>query len=470
MIKKSRWLLPTNTENLRMIIAQGLISTPSGFSDYYIDALKLFDGYIPFFKNEVQADVLKYVCSEEDGLTSCILECNLNILSGTCKAIVQGKVISDDINILIKKDIDILLIPAPLPLSCIKNIIFETKDSIKNFEKDAILYSNVPLQNMNLSSKVSDQKLFKTKKKMGIDYEIDTLLDMNISTDIDLDYQKVYAYGGMMANLFYFSKNGQKSHDAFMNCIIVNTKDEMKDFSFILDNLYSNELIKYPELYNSLLNTALYKKDFKEGVIEFLELAAPNIAEKMKSFEQGSDKPISEEFKDAKTMFGKILLMLFIREDSDSLIDYHLEVFSEEDFVNFAILFGIRDKFIKVPKFIKEFKNLQTFISIQMAEYAHILLDNNNIKFNFKSNNVTTIFDMLKSNRFKEYIAKELEIETCFQTIIAKSNYTVINGQPIFSGIVMPKFKLLEDNYFKSISKIKLTNYNKYIEKYLKIK
>jgi len=186
MANKNRWFMPTNTENMRMIIAQGLISSPDGFSSYYTDTLELFNGYIPFFKNKVQANILKYVCSEEEGLIPCILECNLKIISGSCKAIKQGDLIECDLNTLDENEIDILLIPAPLSISCILNIIFQDTVNLNNFKSDASLYSNVPLNNIKISSTLFDQKLFKPKNDITIDYTIDTLLNMNTSLEINL--------------------------------------------------------------------------------------------------------------------------------------------------------------------------------------------------------------------------------------------------------------------------------------------
>ena len=72
-----------------------------------------------------------------------------------------------------------------------------------------------------------------------------------------------------------------------------------------------------------------------------------------------------------KTLLGKVLLMLFHRENTEALIEYNLDIFTEEDYLTFAAIFGIRDKFIKVPKFLREFEDLQNFISVKMANYAH---------------------------------------------------------------------------------------------------
>jgi hypothetical protein len=218
------------------------------------------------------------------------------------------------------------------------------------------------------------------------------------------------------------------------------------------------------------VKAAVEADDFKEDVIAFLNSIekAHSIAQKMIDFESASDKPISEYFKEARTRYGKALLMLFVREDSDSLIDYELDIFDEHDYLVFAMLFGIRDKFIKVPKFIREFEGLQNFVTVKMANYAHRSV---NSSVSFKEPKIPlTVVNMLKNNRFKEYIAKELKMEHCFQTLIPSSDYTVKKGKPILPGIVMPKFEILEDAYFDFMSKYKLLDYNKFLKKYEKIK
>jgi len=78
--------------------------------------------------------------------------------------------------------------------------------------------------------------------------------------------------------------------------------------------------------------------------------------------------------------------------------------------------------------------------------------------------------DMLKNDRFKEYFAKELKIENCFQTVVPKSDYRVVKGKPVFEGIIMPRFEILEEKYFKVMSTQIHTEYNKYLDKYNKVK
>lgn len=482
MAKENRWFLPTNTDNLRMIIAQGLMTNPKGFSKYYTDTLEIFNGYIPLFKNKIQQNILKYVCSETEGLTPCILEFNVNVISGSCKAISRGELIDCNMKDIDEDNIDIVLIPAPLPISCISKVILQNIDIVKTFENDANLYSNVPIHDINITSASSDHKLFKEKIDMTSDYQIDTLKNLNIPSVIDLNYDKVYAYGGLLANLFYYAKNGKMSNDVFLECTKESKKESIEDYSLILNYFHATDSNVVEDninqqLYKGLLDKAIHCKDFKEGIIDFLEsdTRTITIANKLKTFESMSDKPISEEFEEATTLLGKTLLMLFIREDSDALMDYHLELFSEKDYLNFAMIFGIRDKFIKVPKFVKEFENLQNFVSTKMAIYAHKQLKSD-INIDIKRKNVMTLFEMLKKNSFKIWFAKTLEIEACFKSKlkIPNGNYelkgTSTGFQIIFDGIVaVPTAEIIEDKYFKFISKSKMLDYNKYLMNYKKI-
>lgn len=468
--KKNRWLMPTNTDNLRMMIAQGLISSPAGFKKYYSDVLELFIGHVPLFKNRIQPDILNSVISETEGLNQCILEFDLSSIEGLGKTIDGNNLVDIKLEDVESNNIDILLLLAPIPISCISKVIFKTNSDKKAFEEDAGLYSNVPVNELKLHYTKTDQKLFETKSDIT-DYPVDKLKNMELEIVKDIDYSNVYAFGGMLANLFYFAKNGVISNDAFLSCSLGEKIAIENDFSHITNYFYSLEKLENSKsLYNGITHVAVSHNNFKEEIIEFLEsnVKTANIANKLRAFDAISDKPVSEEFGEAQTSLGKVLLMLFHRENTEALMEYNLDIFIEEDYLIFAVLFGIRDKFIKVPKFLREFRDLQNFISVKMANYAHKDLSSQ-IKFK-ESRRPLTIVDMLKNDRFKEYFAKELKIENCFQTIVPKSDYRVVKGKPIFEGIVMPKFEILEEEYFKFMSIQKTTEYNKYLDKYNKVK
>ena len=482
MASKNRWYMPTNTDNLRMIIAQGLISSPLGFKKYYKDTLDLFPGYIVLFKNEIQPNILKYVSSEVEDMSVCILEFDLDSITGIFKTIVEGEIVDCTREDIQNNEVDIVLILAPLPLSCISQILFSETKEKKIFETDAALYSNVPLKSFNRSFFKIETPLFNRKATIS-DYSIDSFKTIDVLEIPNLDYNKIYAFGGLMANLFYNAKNGNMSNEAFLACSSLEKTKNENDYALILNYFHNFKDTTIEDninqrLYNGLLDIAVNRKDFKEGIIEFLEsdTRTASMANKLKIFDSMSDKPISEEFEEATTLFGKMLLMLFIREDSESLMDYYLEQFEEEDYIMFYMVFGIRDKFIKIPKFLREYNGLQFFISSKMAEFAHQQM-NDNIKF-VKSKTPSTIVDMLSSinvaptnslefdnkKNFKNWLIKIPEVELFIHTVMPNKEYTSKNGINSYMGYVELKYKVIEDEYFKFISKKKITEieYNKF--------
>lgn len=467
--KKDRWFIPTNTENLKMIIAQGIISNPNGFKKYYSDVLELLQGYIPIFKNEVQQDILTYVVSEEKDLIPAIIEIDLKKITGMVKKIEDNNLV--DINLNDVESVNVLFINAPLPLSVISTIIFKSNEDKKTFEDDSKLYSNVVLAELKFSSTVAEQKLFKLNTHL--ENLVNNLKTIEIAELDEVDYQKIYAYGGLLLNLFYFAKNGKLSNDNYK--LFSDFKEEKKSQdidiysyfkAFDIDNADVKKKMDY-----GLIDIAINSKEFKEDVLAFLESdmwderskkRTQELANKLISFESNVNKTVSEQFEEAKTPLEKILMMLFLREDSESLMDYTLELFSEEDYLNFAMMFGMRDKFIKIPKELREFSGLQNFVSQKMAEYAHDTIESN-IKFKSTSKPLT-VMELFNKNNLKKRLIKELEIESCMKTIMPNKEYSSKSGINTYIGFVEPRYELMEEEYFKILSKRKITKdeYNKF--------
>ena len=82
MTKKNRWLIATNTENLKNIIAQGLITEPSGFSKYYSDALEISPGILIAFNNTIPKEFFDKSISEDSSLDKCIIELAFDNITG----------------------------------------------------------------------------------------------------------------------------------------------------------------------------------------------------------------------------------------------------------------------------------------------------------------------------------------------------------------------------------------------------
>ena len=484
--KKIQWLLPTNIENLKMIIAQGLISSPDGFIKksgdikYYCDIMKLVPNYIPLFKNEIPAKALDYVSKEEKSLTPIILGIDLKKISNGIKVFQDNKLV----NLLGEEDsVDVLFILAPLPLSVISTLIFPSKPAEKEFKESLKLYSNVILNDLKLSSTVAEQKLFKSDDSSAEQslFKSDDSSDdwINDSTIIDtmdvgkVDYKKIYAFGGLILNLFYFAKNGNLSNDNFKLFSDFTEEKKRQDIDIYeyFKGFDINETDIKKKMDNGLIDIAINSKDFKEDVIKFLEQESwegqaqkrtQELAGKLKDFELNTNKTISEQFKEAKKPIEKILMMLFLREDTEALMEYTLELFSEEDYLNFAMMFGIRDKFIKSPKELKEFTGLQSYVSLKMAEYAHFTIKSN-IKFTPILKPLTVV-ELFNKNNLKKRLIKELKVESCIQTIMPNKEYSSKSGINTYIDFIEPRYETLEEEYFNILSKRTITKeeYNKF--------
>jgi hypothetical protein len=502
MSKIDRWLFPTSTNNARMIIAQGLVSSPDGFKKYYEDALELSPGWIPLYKNEIQPDILKKGVSEREGLIPCIIEFDLSKMEGTVKALQDKRLVDVEIAHMDEDIVDkteIMYILAPLPLFCISRILFKSNDDKNQFENDAKNRSNVILAGLKLQSTKVDKKLFETSS-FNTNQSFEKLLITNSATDNsvgdlfpdceEINYGKVYSFGGLLSSMFYFSKNGTLSNEIYHNICELKDFPESKEndikliYRFFEDSK-NTEIKPEEKMYSGLIDIAIKNKIFKEDVIEFLESdqwdqwgekykkRTCDLANKLKDFERMAEKTVSEHFQEVKKPLEKILLMLFLREDIDALIEFNRDLFNEEEYIQFALMFGIRDKFSNVPKFIREFIGLQDYISGKMAIYAHRQV-NSQMRFNLPRRPLT-IMDMLKNDEFKKWFAKQLKIEDCFQTrmIIPTGEYelNVTNRgvEIVFEGIVKtPIAEIDEEKYFRFASTFILTEYEKYHKKYLK--
>jgi len=491
-MRKQRLLLPTNTNNLRMFISHGLIAPRHGFSKYYKDLLDQWSGWVPLYINDIPDKSLDYVISEDPKyLTPCILELDVTLVGGSAKAAKNGQLVDFDLNeCALSEEIEKIFIQAPLPLSCLKNVLFKNKEDMNNFEIDVSTKSNIVHENIKLKSTKADQKLFSL-----LDIEDDTpnilalgdekspsLPSIMMPTCNEIDYSKIYAFGGMLSLLFYCAKNGSFSNSSFQNIsdIYMHSNDDSGSSgpSLIAEyflNTSESEFDKNSKkiIYHRVIKTAIEGNDFKNDLLNILENSdwtkekekerAIDLAKMLREYESNtSKKTVSQQFDVAKSELEKMLLMLFVREDSDSLARYTNVSFSEEEYIVFSMIFGIRDKFNRLPSWLKKYHGLQEFISNKMAEYAHSLLETD-IKFN-KFNRPPTVWELIEKKVIKRTI-KDLKIERCIKTIMPKFTFSVSDkdGKVTYSSFLEPTYMIEEDQYFNSISTMLLTDkiYNK---------
>ena len=479
-MKKDRWFLPTNIPNLMMFLTQGLICSPEDSLIYSPNLLEVAPGWIPLQKNKIEILINENI----DFNPSIIIEINLTKIKGEVFDVSTGEFT------LIKQaaEQNCMFIAAPLPLTCIDKIIFKDKIAQDKFISDCKnLYANIPL--LNFTFKV-DKKLFPTEKDKDTSAPSLPFNEFKtpVSHNVHLSYKEAYAYGGALLNLFYNSKNGTLSTKFYNDFLELNKQNAITSQSYV--ELLFNDIVSHKDnetlkkLYEHLVEATIDgSSSFKQSTITFLQSSkwegdalkrTSYLADMLTSFEYNPQYSNSEMLMKAKSKFEKLLLVLFLYEDSDELIDIPDYGFTEEEHILFSLFFGLRDSFVKIPKFIREFENLQPFVSHNMAMFLHNRLES---KTTFKSPKKSiSLVTMLTNRDFTEWFEKENRLVNCFLTkvLIPQGKYNIEitkKGLEISVAATLGKLTttIQKDNYFNSISKLKLTDYNKYLTKYEKL-
>ena len=139
--------LVTNYPNMMYMLAAGLIMPPAGFGGkHYRDPLASFPGWIPLFVRKVPEAALRLATEEARHLKPVVAAVRLNGLSGTVRAIGAGGVREIRFPDEFDRTGSALLIPAPLPVSCIETLLFPSPDERKAFADAALDFGNVPVQ------------------------------------------------------------------------------------------------------------------------------------------------------------------------------------------------------------------------------------------------------------------------------------------------------------------------------------
>lgn len=318
-------------------------------------------------------------------------------------------------------------------------------------------------------------------EEKGESIKIETITSNADTSDTKVvNYKKVYAFGGLLMSLFYYAKNGELSQRYFSAFSSEkgspdnnNEKDSITPF---FHSYFHNEVDESrPEnkLLMGIFSCCMEPRNFKDSVINFLQTSdwedkrlekrSRELAEKLNEYATQNTRSVSEWFNSIKSDNEKILLMLFTREDTTSLIDYENKSlnFSEQEYLFFALFFGIRDSFIKTPFFLKKYNNLQEYISYLMAVYAHKCTGSGITFKSFKSPPLT-VWQYI-DKKLSTANVRTLGIEFSVQTIMPKADFHHEQGKNIYIGYIEPKYEVDNKNYFNTISKNKITDaiYNK---------
>ena len=395
-------LLVTNHLNLMYMLAAGLVMPPAGFgSKYYRDTLGDFPGWVPLFIGKLPGKAVESSVREAGHLRPCVIEIDLAGLSGRMFAVGDdglGQIRFPD---QLQGTERALLVPAPLPLSRIASIVFQSTDDKRACEAEAGEFGNVPLARFR---RRTSKPLF--TRTANIQWPPAGGPEARAAP-----LQVPFAAGGVMAMLLRFANLGERAVRA---CRVAFDPDDGGAPSRVDDHPVLAGLgawiregtARLPaptstEQDRTGLKNTSQAKLFWESVqrlvewhdtgrtgsaeavlIEHLASATADLDPRLRagveklhdtlvSLTGLGDATASELFERHDTPLAHAMTLFFLRSDCADLLDYESDRLAEPDWLAAAILFGVRDGWMNLPLRLRGGRELADAVSHRMARLSH---------------------------------------------------------------------------------------------------
>lgn len=399
-MKKQRWFLPTNTENLEVFLSQGVVSCAKGLGAAYVrDVMSDYPlGYIPFFLEGNLSNAVERSQVDDENLITCIIELdfsqilNMSIFVGLPDN-VHKKI---DILKLSEEDCELIFLPSPLPFQCIKSVIFETTAAKKEVSQQ-LEYTFGIFPDKFFLGGGKNKKLFKVDDgntgsllidNSGMDKSVDPFV-----LNKKIDYDKIFSLGGMLGLMFYQTKNGRESALFFEEaCKFPKSVNPLaNDYNYTLINDFFTGKRSQPNDYDSLTfkilsilseNRTSSIGEIRQEILDYLKslknsfkwaVALQRIVDRHQDYmsPEGSFSKLLDKENNNQEKLLMILTMYFFRDNTETMLKFYHEGFKQVDYVLFSMFFGIGSHYIGLPENIKKIRGLNFYISNCMAEYSH---------------------------------------------------------------------------------------------------
>ena len=389
--------LVTNHLNLMYMLSAGLVMPPSGFGHkYYSDTLERFPGWVPLFIDKVSREAIEHSVKEAGHLKPCIVEISLTGLTG--RAVALGDTGPRELSFPEQLDGTdrVLLFPAPLPVSRIVSVVFESADERRACEADARDYGNVPIGDFKLRN---SKPLF--AKPSNIRWP-----PRDGPEERPAPLQESLAAGGIMAMLLLFANLGERAvhacrvtfdpdegASAIDHPILVGLNAWIREGSALPSTRFEADRIDLQNTSQTVLfwqavdRLVRWRNAGKSGsaedlLIEFLSESISGLAPQFRadvsklrdtlvSLTGLGDATASELFNRHDTPLAHALTLFFLRRDCADLFDYESDLLAEQDWLAAAILFGVRDGWMSLPLRFRTGRKLSNAVSHRMASLSH---------------------------------------------------------------------------------------------------
>jgi hypothetical protein len=395
------WHLPTNQLNLMFMLASGLVTGPKGFGrKYYQDALAICPGWLPLFAEAIPAEALDLAVSEAGHLRRVVVALDLAVLKGPVQALgLDGEMIVLQFPQGLIGTEQILLVPAPLPATWIRAILFASKeDSVATLD-EAADYANVPLAAYKRQVR---PKLFAAASKIPWPQAAGVLPERDEST------HAVAGIGAAMGLLFALGNRDDSLVDAgrlfcdpqpcapdaapdarkdpllsALNrwvCLVGPTDGQDIQGRLLLDTLQG--VVDAKVRRDDPPGAGGLTQDPHQAVLDVLKFQRQRLPEDkwQSALERlasdlrgilglGSDT-VSELLTRHGKPFSRGLILFFLREECQDLLDLRQPLLTGMDYVIAAALFGARSGWMGLPAEVRAQPGLREAVTHRMAALA----------------------------------------------------------------------------------------------------
>lgn len=370
-----RWYLVTNHLNMMYMLAAGLVMSPAGFrGKHYKDSLSQFPGQVPLFADDkdIPTDILDLATSERSHLVACIATFDLNGLHGPVSLLKKtGKIQSVKLQPKRRNKNDIaMLVPAPLPLSTLRGICFQSSEDMQVFETAALSVSNVGSFSHLIN--VSECLFKQDKETSSVSRQPSLPGDAS-----DASPTFGLALGGVLTMLYHVANRSDLGMNIFG---LVTRCSGEKDSELDIHDPILAELPRWMNgmgvaegandrvslfwgVVQSLIESK--EKDRSQSPIDVvlttltLQLGSLNndayvprlesLIADIRALSGLGGKRISELLRDHKGSLSRPLLLMCLHEHCQDLLEFSDPSVSDTEYILAAILLGVRDSWLQLP-------------------------------------------------------------------------------------------------------------------------
>lgn len=386
-----KWRIISNHLNMMFMLAAGMVMPSGGFGKkYYQDTLSLLPGWIPLFPAQnMLKSAIDYSIEEDQILVPCYAELDLSDVSGPVKVLRAGEWSDARFPDQVFGDEELILIPAPLPVTMIREIVFRSKGDKMVCEKSARDVANVPLKRFKIKASPA------SFKKPGLGHwppSVSGLQERHISMD------KPDSVGGMLVALYHVSNKYDLAVDAYRAAYEGVLNEALERYPILSDinkflNLHeqpSEQLVTSGAMFWKLAGDLIgFRKKGMYGsavdvVLASLEQsskdlqghardASNRLTDDLKTAASFAEKTLTELLELHQKPLPRALLLFTIKDDTTDFLEISNALLNEYDICAAAILFGISDGWMKLPLDLRKSGGLEQSIPFFMAGLSHQL-------------------------------------------------------------------------------------------------